>query len=222
MIDASPDLRTQLLRTQTKTMDAVLITHDHADHTHGMDDLRPFCWNHTEDIPVYADESATKDLKRKFRYIFERDEYFANKAILGGGIPHLTLQVVSDGEYEIAGEKFNLFSLPHGHEMTFCFIQGKCGYVTDCREIPEPVLEKLHDAQLEVLFIDCLRRKPHTTHLHLDLSLDYIAKIRPQIAVLTHMSHEWDYQELMSELRTRGINNVLPAQDGQTFLYSKT
>jgi phosphoribosyl 1,2-cyclic phosphate phosphodiesterase len=222
LIDASPDLRTQLLRTKTDSLDAVIITHDHADHTHGMDDLRPFCWGKESPIPVHADHSASKDLKRKFKYIFERSTYFEGKEILGGGIPILDLAPLSSGEQIIAGERFIFRPLPHGHEETFCFIQGKCGYITDCREISEDVLTLFHDARLEILAIDCLRRKPHQTHLHLDLTLQYIEKIAPEKAILTHMSHEWDYQELLSELLSRGINNVFPAQDGQSFLYSNS
>lgn len=222
LIDTSPDLRTQLLRTHTKSLDAVIITHDHADHTHGMDDVRPFCWGRAEDIPVYADASATNDLKRKFKYIFERKAYFESKAILGGGIPMLTIVTVADGTHEIAGEKFSLHSLPHGHETTFALIQGKCGYITDVREVSETVLAQFHDARLEVLIIDCLRREPHQTHLHLDRTLEYITRIKPKLAVLTHMGHDLEYLDLTRELHMRGINHVIPATDGQSFLYSNS
>lgn len=222
LIDASPDLRTQLLRQKTEALDAVIITHDHADHTHGMDDLRPFCWKRPTPIPVYADESAAKDLRRKFKYVFERDSYFANKKILGGGIPMLDLMEVKPGDVTIAEEPFTLHHLPHGHEETLCLIHKKCGYIVDCREVPPSVLQNFHDAKLEILVIDCLKRTPHQTHLHLDLALEYIEKIKPRTAILTHMSHEWDYQELLAELQLRGINNVFPAVDGMSFLYSSS
>ena len=220
LIDASPDLRTQLLKTKIDSLDAVIITHDHADHTHGMDDLRPFCFRTQTAIPVYSDESAGKDLRRKFQYLFDRKKVFADRPILGGGIPLLDLEVIAPGSHQIAGHTFNFHALPHGHEESLSIIQGKLGYVVDCRMIPDETLKHFHDAKLEILIIDCLRREPHQTHLHLDLTLEYIQNNSPKLAVLTHMGHEWDYLSLMSELRTRGTNNVFPAQDGQSFLYS--
>lgn len=220
LIDATPDLRTQLLTNKVDSVDAVVITHDHADHTHGMDDLRPFGFNRKEAIPVYADASAAKDLTRKFPYIFARDEYFQNKEILGGGIPLLDLTVTQEGPQKILGEDFTLLSLPHGHEDTLGIIHGKMAYIVDCREIPTPSLEKLFDAKLEILIIDCLRLKPHQTHLHLDKTLEYIEKIRPRTAILTHMGHDLDYLDLIAEIRKRGVKNTFPAIDGQSFLYS--
>jgi len=93
-------------------------------------------------------------------------------------------------------------------------------YVVDCREIPAEELEKLQAAKLELLILDCLRFEPHSTHLHLDKALDYIQVIQPRTAVLTHLGHEMDYLDLISQLERRGINNVFPACDGQSFLYS--
>jgi phosphoribosyl 1,2-cyclic phosphate phosphodiesterase len=92
--------------------------------------------------------------------------------------------------------------------------------MVDCREIPNPILESFRDAKLEVLIIDCLRYEPHQTHLHFELALSYIDFISPRLAVLTHMGHELDYLELSAQIRRRGIKNVIPALDGQSFLYS--
>lgn len=220
LIDASPDLRTQLLNNKINNLDAVIITHDHADHTHGIDDIRPFSFKSGKAIPVYTDASAGKDLKRKFSYIFDRDKYFENKAVLGGGIPMVDHVVTQAGPEEILGEKFEFLSLPHGHEDTLGIIHQKLGYIIDCREIPSQALQKLSDAKLEILVIDCLRPAPHSTHLHLDLTLEYIARINPKIAVLTHMGHEWDYLDLINQLEKRGVKNTFPAIDGQSFLYS--
>ena len=220
LIDASPDLRTQLLRSNVETLDAIIITHDHADHTHGMDDLRPFGFKKNVALPVYTDASAAKDLRRKFPYIFDRDNYFADKAVLGGGIPLLDLQVTAAGPETIVGDKFEFFSLPHGHENTLGILHQKMAYLVDCRQIPDPTLERLRDAKLELLIIDCLRPQPHQTHLHLDLTLEYIERIKPKMAILTHMGHEWDYLNLIHELKVRGVKNTFPAIDGQSFLYS--
>lgn len=220
LVDASPDLRTQLLNSGAGQVDAVIITHDHADHTHGMDDLRPFTFGKTEALPVYADTETSESLKQKFPYIFERKKVFADRPILGGGIPLMDLHPISSGHYTLLQESFEFHSLPHGHSETLSFRHGHFAYVIDCREIPDSVLETYRNAQLELLIIDCLRFKPHQTHLHLDQTLEYIEKIAPRLAVLTHMGHEMEYLDLIHQLELRGIKNVFPAIDGQSFLYS--
>jgi len=220
LIDVPPDIRTQLLRADVSALDAVIITHDHADHTHGMDDLRPFGFITRRPIPVYSAPDAGKDLRRKFSYIFERDSYFKDKAVLGGGIPLLDLHEVNEGKHSIAGETFELLPMPHGHEDTYAVLHGKCAYVVDCREIPENISDRLRDARPEVLVIDCLRLNPHSTHLHLELALEYIRKIDPKLAILTHMGHDLEHQELLRELKARGAKNVVIGTDGATFFYS--
>lgn len=220
LVDASPDLRTQLLKTRTQKLDAVIITHDHADHTHGMDDVRPFTFSRKEPLPVFTDEYSIKSLTQKFPYIFQREKVFAHKPIIGGGIPLLDLHLLQSGFNSLIGENFDVFSLPHGHGDTLCLRHKKLGYITDCREIPEHVVKHFRDAQLEILVIDCLRYKPHQTHLHLDQTLEYIEAIAPVTAVLTHMGHEMDFLDLTHHLRRQGINGVFPAIDGQSFLYS--
>jgi phosphoribosyl 1,2-cyclic phosphate phosphodiesterase len=185
-----------------------------------MDDLRPFGFITGKSIPVYTAPDAANDLRRKFRYIFERDTYFKDKAVLGGGIPLLDLVEVAEGNHAIEGEHFELMPMPHGHEDTYAVLHGKCAYVVDCREIPEKISDRLRDAQLEVLVIDCLRMKKHSTHLHLELSLEYIEKIGPKLAVLTHMGHEMEHLELLGELKARGAKNVVIGTDGASFFYS--
>lgn len=220
LIDASPDLRTQLLTNHIDNVDGVIITHDHADHTHGMDDLRPFGFKSGKALPVFTDANTASGLIKKFPYIFDRQNYFATKDVLGGGIPLLDLKTTQAGPEKIFDHDFNFFSLPHGHENTLGVLHSKLAYLVDCREIPEETLQILSDARLELLIIDCLRPQPHQTHLHLDLTLKYIDRIKPKMAILTHMGHEWDYLGLIDELRKRGVKNTFPAIDGQSFLYS--
>ncbi|MGE3608544.1 MAG: MBL fold metallo-hydrolase [Bacteriovoracaceae bacterium] len=221
LIDTSPDLRTQLLSNKISQIDAAIITHDHADHTHGMDDLRPFTFNSKKNLMIYADEHAKKSLTSKFPYIFQREKVFSEKPILGGGIPMLDLVEIAPGLSSIEGEDFEFFELPHGHGNTLAFRHDKMAYAIDCREIPSQVVKNFHDAKLDLLIIDCLKLTPHQTHLHLDLTLEYIKEIRPKLAVLTHMGHELEYLELMRELMTRSVKNIQPALDNQHFLYSK-
>lgn len=220
LIDASPDLRTQLLRERICELDAVLITHDHADHTHGMDDLRPFTFRRPVPLPIYAAAVVSENLQEKFPYIFQRHKVFADKPILGGGIPLLDLHVVEKGHALIADDSFELHSLPHGHVETLSFRHRKMAYVIDCREIPDATLKAYRQAELDLLIIDCLRYEPHQTHLHLDLTLQYIKEIAPKQALLTHMGHEMEYLDLINQLERRGIRNVQPAIDGKSFYYS--
>ena len=220
LIDASPDLRSQLLLTQTSSLDAVVITHDHADHTHGMDDLRPFSFKSAKSLPVFTDLYSLDSLTIKFPYIFQREKVFSNRPVLGGGIPLLDLHPLLPGPNLILNETFHFYGIPHGHGESLCFIHKKLGYIIDCREIPEIVLNNFSDAKLDVLVIDCLRYEPHQTHLHLNLTLKYIQAIAPKIAILTHMGHEMDYLDLTNQIKQRGVENVFPGIDGQSFLYS--
>lgn len=215
LVDTSPDLRAQLLSSKTTTIDAAIITHDHADHTHGIDDLRPFSFRTQTPIPVFSDSETCDSLTTKFPYIFQR-----NKPILGGGIPLLNLHPISEGAHDILDEIFNFYFLPHGHGSSLCFIHEKFGYIVDCREIPPHVLKSFTQAKLDLLVIDCLRYEPHQTHLHLDLTLKYIEAIRPKKAILTHMGHEIGYSDITNQLISLGYNSIFPAIDGQTFLYS--
>ena len=220
LIDASPDLRTQLLSARIDSLDAVLITHDHADHTHGMDDLRPFGFIRKTALPVYTDPHCAQSLKGKFPYIFDREKFFKNKEILGGGIPLLDLEEIQEGSRKILDQDFEFFFLPHGHIQTIGLRHGKMAYVVDCESLPETVLNRLTEAQLELLIIDCLRPKPHQTHLHFDKTIEYIQRIKPKTAVLTHLGHEWDYLNLMNNLKQHGVKNTFPAIDGASFYYS--
>lgn len=220
LIDASPDLRTQLLGAQVDRLDGIIITHDHADHTHGMDDLRPFGFINKTPLPVFTNEYTSISLKEKFPYIFQREKIFADKVILGGGIPLLDLHLIAPGQSNIMDEDLEFFSLPHGHIETLGVRHGKMAYLVDCQSVPEETLRKLRADQLDLLVIDCLRPLPHQTHLHFDLTMEYIESIQPRLAVLTHLGHEWDYLELTQKIQGRGMKNVIVAIDEQSFLYS--
>lgn len=217
IIDTTPDLRTQLLNNSIDYIDAAIITHEHADHTHGIDDLRPFCFYHRPQIPVYTSDECAKLLEVKFPYIFKRDEFFKNKKILGGGIPRLDLVRVGLQE-TIENLDFTFFELPHGHTNTIGFYVDKFAYIVDCASIPKKIIEFLKNQELELLIIDCLRTKPHDTHLNLEQSLSYIEKINPKMARLTHLSHEFEHDEFSNKLRRESMLNILPLFDGQRIM----
>lgn len=220
LIDSSPDLRTQLLNSHIDSLDAVLITHEHADHTHGVDDLRPFGFVRKSTLPVYTDPHCAQSLRGKFPYIFDRENFFKHKEILGGGIPLLDLVEIQEGPGKILDQDFEFFFLPHGHIKTTGLRHGKMAYLVDCETLPEVVLERLTVAQLDLFIIDCLRPKAHQTHLHFEKTIQYIQRIKPKTAVLTHLGHEWDYLNLMDNLKQHGVKNAFPATDGATFYYS--
>ena len=200
IIDTTPDMRTQLLNNNITFIDAAIITHEHADHTHGIDDLRPFCFSHKSQIPVYTNEECGKTLSDKFPYIFKRESFFKNKKILGGGIPKLNLEIISQS-MEIEGVKFEFYELPHGHTKTLAVSTEKFAYIVDCSSIPHSLVTHLKELELDLLIIDCLRTKVHDTHLNLEKSLSYIQDIQPKRAGLTHMSHEFDYYPFATEVQ---------------------
>src|SRR5262245_44132181 len=203
VIDVSADFRQQALREKIDRLDALLITHCHADHVFGLDDIRPINFRHGS-IPLYASESTWRGLRRVFFYVFEREH-------IGGGLPQLIPQVI-EGDFETCGLRVTPIPVIHGKgEVTgFRFSDGEhsLAFITDCNLIPETSLEKLR--QLDLLIIDALRYKPHPTHLHVEQTLKYIAEVKPRRALLTHIGHDIKYIESSRRLP----ENVEIAYDG--------
>ena len=217
LVDTTPDLRSQLLDNQIRRVDACVVTHEHADHVHGIDDLRPLTFERGAPIPVFTYQACADHLKEKFPYIFQTKNYFKNKQILGGGIPKLELNTVQ-GDAVLAGEEFSFWELPHGHTKTLSFIHKKFAYAVDCKTIPAPWLERLAAAQLDLLILDCVKREPHQTHLHLEASLELAKKIGAKRTGLIHMGHELEHEQLENELKALDFE-VFPLYDGQVLSY---
>ncbi len=234
LIDCTPDLRTQLLNNKISKVHGAIITHDHADHVHGIDDLRPFCFGSPPTaLPICTSKICGENLKSRFPYIFERNSLYANKPILGGGIPLLDLNIIPKmdtkknlmvTEVKFLNENFTFFYLPHGYTYTVGVVHDKMCFITDCSKISDEILEFLRGQKLEILILDCLRKAPHSTHLHLDLSLEYAQRINAKQTGLIHLSHDFDHQSLMTQLQQSDMTTknfrIFPTFDGQKFNYA--
>ena len=184
LIDTTPDFRQQALREGIQSIDAVLYTHHHADHILGLDDLRPISFRSPEKIPLYAHRDTCSTLRAVFSYIFNANYKF-------GGIARVELHELA-GPLPLFGVTFEPVVVLHGDLEIYGYKLGKTAYLTDFSEIPDQSLEKLQD--LDVLFLDALRRVPHPTHSTLDNSLRIVNLLKPRQAFFTHISHDLPHQ----------------------------
>ena len=204
LIDTTPDMRDQLLDAGVGTLDAVVYTHNHADHVHGIDDLRQIVFNIRRRLPVWADAATTEALMSRFAYAFVQ-------ATGSDYAPILSLHSI-DGAITVPGSGGDItltpFEVDHGSIRAQGLRVGTLAYLPDVSSIPDAVWPLLDG--LDVWILDALRRRPHPTHAHLAQSLDWIARAKPARAVLTDMHIDLDYATLCAELP----ENVAPAYDG--------
>lgn len=179
VIDTTPDFRAQAIREGITHVDAVIYTHGHADHILGLDDLRPLTFRGI-DIPLYADPSTLVRLKEIFGYIFDGEYKY-------GGSARVVLQPLED-DLHLWGVTFQRVRVKHGESEILGFRFGSAAYVTDFSEIPPESMEQLRD--LDVLFLDALRHRPHPTHSSLSNSLRVVDELKPKRAFFTHISHD--------------------------------
>ncbi|HEY6119541.1 MAG TPA: MBL fold metallo-hydrolase [Pyrinomonadaceae bacterium] len=182
LIDTSSDFRQQALRFGLKRLDAVLITHCHADHIFGLDDIRPLNFRFGA-LGVYANERAWNDIRRIFKYIFEPSHF-------GGGLPQVLAHTVIPGAKFCLGHDVEITPLEviHGRLPVMAYRLNDFAYATDLSEIPQATLEAF--SGLDVLVLDCLRFREHPTHLWVDKALEYIERIKPRRAFFTHIAHD--------------------------------
>lgn len=190
LIDTGPDLRIQALRENMTRVDAVLYTHTHADHLHGIDDLRAFCQRNRQQIPLYAKQDAVDHILAKFGYAIREPSHFWDLPVLG-------IKAI-DAPFKLFGQTVIPIPVVHGRINIFGYRIGNMAYLTDVSEIPESSFALLEG--LELLLIDCLRYEPHPTHINVDQSLILIEKIGAQQSILIHMTHELEYATLTSVL----------------------
>ncbi|KQI68880.1 PhnP [Loktanella sp. 3ANDIMAR09] len=204
LIDTTPDMREQLLDAGIGHLDAVVYTHPHADHVHGIDDLRMIVFNTRKRLDVWADGPTAQALTERFGYAFETPPGSSYPPILD--LRHIRGDVHVDG----AGGKIILtpFTVEHGNIPALGFRIMDVAYLPDVSGIPETVWPTLHG--LHTWIVDALRRTPHPSHSHLARTCDWIARAKPQQAILTNMHVDLDYATLQDELP----DNIIPAHDG--------
>ena len=200
LIDTTPDLRQQLLTAGIADLTAVLYTHTHADHIHGIDELRSVKKHMERNVDVYAEPDVLKDLRNRFNYAFE-----------GGGVYSPTvIGHEINGPLTIGGLTVAPFRQIHGPEYTTGFRIGNMAYSTDLNDLPETSYSLIENLDLWIL--DCLQAGPHPTHTHFDQALTWVRRFRPKRTVLTHLDRGLDYDRL----KKRCPGGVEPAYDGMT------
>lgn len=209
LVDTTPDLRMQLLDAGVGALDAVVYTHSHADHVHGIDDLRMIVFNMKARLPVWADGPTQEALLSRFSYAFVQPE----------GSPYppiLTLNSIS-GPFEIDGAggpiAMHPFEVRHGSMDSLGFRIGDFAYLPDVAQMTDDAWDAVRG--LDCWVLDALRRTPHPTHAHLDMSLEWIERAAPKRAVLTNMHIDMDYETVKAETP----EHITPAYDGMVIRY---
>jgi phosphoribosyl 1,2-cyclic phosphate phosphodiesterase len=206
LIDTPPELRLQLIAAGIERVDAVLFTHDHADHTHGIDDLRAFTVRRDGPLPMYGSGETLDSLRRKFAYIFDD-----RRPVAGTSKPEGHAREVEAGKPFLVGDAQVIpVAIPHGPITVFAYRIGPLAYVTDAKTVPSEAVEVLRGAR--VLVLNALFRTEHPTHLSIPESLQVAAAVGAERTYLIHLTHDNFHADLEAEL-PRG---VAPAFDGLT------
>ncbi|OAB27276.1 phosphoribosyl 1,2-cyclic phosphate phosphodiesterase [Flavobacterium fryxellicola] len=201
VIDCGPDFRQQMLSSHCQKVDGILFTHEHSDHTAGIDDIRPFNFKQGE-IPIYAHQRVIDNLKRRFEYVFETVNKYP-------GAPSIeTIEVINNKPFSIGNKTAIPVNVMHGNLQVFGYRIDDFAYLTDVKTIEESEILKLKN--LKVLVINALREEPHDMHFNLKEALDFITLVQPEKAYLTHISHIMGFHE---EVQKNLPKNVFLAYD---------
>lgn len=210
LVDTSPDLRLQTARAGVKRLDAVLLTHDHADQIHGIDDVRAFFIRQRARIPCWSDTATQASLMRRFGYIFEPEGGYPAICTDHRLPPHGLAWAVEGPSGAIPVVTFDQ---DHGGVRSVGYRFGDVAYSSDVVGLDEAAFAALED--LDVWIVDALRWREHPTHAHVDLALEWIARVKPRRAILTNMHIDLDFADLASKLP----DGVEPAVDGLSFTH---
>ncbi len=200
LIDTGPDLRQQALREGLTRIDAVLYTHTHADHLHGIDDLRAFCQIQREQIPLYGSPQTIAHIADKFAYTLREPGNFWDLPVLKA--------IPISGAFQLFDQTIEPIPIKHGNNDIYGYRIGNIAYLTDMSVIEASSLALLKG--VKILLLDCLRHMPHYSHINLEQSLHYASLINAETTYLIHMTHELEYVELSAQL----ASNILVGYDG--------
>jgi phosphoribosyl 1,2-cyclic phosphate phosphodiesterase len=206
VIDIGPDFRQQMLRANVKKVDAILLTHEHTDHMIGLDDVRPFNFRYLMDMPVYGEQRVLDDISQRFAYIFAPNPY--------PGVPRVILHPISKNDtLELFDQTIIPIEVLHYKLPVLGFRFNKFTYITDIKTISDEEIEKVKGT--EHLVVSALRKEEHISHFTLEEALDFIKKIQPKQAYLTHLSHRMGKHEDLEKILP---DNVMVAYDGLTIM----
>ena len=207
LIDTSPDIKNQFLMNKIKSLDAIIYTHEHADQTSGIFEMRPFFWKNKKKIPIYGSPRTMNELKNKYTFCFLQRH---------GYQPIMKAHSIKN-KFTINKKKnilkIKAFEVTHGMINATGFIFDKIAYISDCNKISNQSLKKLFN--LDYLIIDCLRNEKHPSHFNYEEALDLINKIKPKKSILTNLHVDLDYFKLKKKLP----KNIIPAYDRLNFSF---
>ena len=205
LIDTSPDIKQQFLSNYIKSLDAIIYTHEHADQTTGIFEMRPFFWINNKKIPVYGSSRTIKSLKSKYTFCFY--PRYGYKPIMKANIIKNRFKIRKKNQ-EL---KIRSFDVTHGMIKATGYLFDKIAYISDCNMVSKKVTKQLMD--LDFLIIDCLRKKKHPSHFNYDDAMNFIKLVKPKKAILTNLHIDLDYFKLKKKLP----KNIIPAYDGLSF-----
>ena len=202
LIDTSPDIKFQFLSNKIRSLDAIIYTHEHADQTSGIFEMRPFFWKNKKKIPVYASKKTIKELKDKYTFCFSRRHGY--KPIMKANTIKKKFLIKKD-EIQLF---VDAFEVAHGMIKSTAYRFDDIAYISDCNKISDSVSKKL--LNLKYLIIDCLRKEKHPSHFNLDDAINFIKLVKPQKTILTNLHVDMDYFDLKKKLP----KHIIPAFDG--------
>ncbi len=206
VIDAGPDFRQQILRSGITSLDAVLLTHMHKDHTGGLDDVRAFNYFSGKGFPVYAETRVQESLKREYAYAFGEHRY--------PGVPDFILNTIDENPFTINGVTIIPVRAMHYKLPVLGFRFGRLGYLTDANSIPDESIARLKG--VDIFVINCIRREKHISHFSLDEALEVCRKVGARHSFLTHLSHQLDCHASLAEELPESVE---PAYDGLSLTF---
>ena len=205
LIDTSPDIKNQFLKNKINTLNAIIYTHEHADQTTGIFEMRPFFWKNKKKIPIYGSTRTIKELKDKYTFCFKQKD----------GYKPIMKAVIVNKKFKIFNKKNNIkiepLEVTHGMIKATGYLFDKIAYISDCNKISNKVTKKLMN--LDFLVIDCLRENKHPSHFNYDDAINFVKLVKPKKTILTNLHIDLDYFTLKKKLP----KNIIPAFDGLSF-----